>query len=101
MAGPSTSVPIRVVVADDSLLIREAVSQLLRAMAGIELVGVCSDGDSLWHTVEVARPDVVVTDVRMPPGGDDEGVRFASRARSSHPKVGVIVLTQYPEMAYG
>src|SRR5262249_24540469 len=98
---PSASPAIRVAVADDSLLIREAVSQLLRGIRGVEVVAVCSLGDALSLAMSRATPDVVVTDVRMPPGGDDEGIQFASRVRSSHPDVGVIVLTQFPELAYG
>ena len=94
-------VSIRVIVADDSLLIREAVRQMLGDVPGIELVAVCADGTELARSVEQLRPDVVVTDIRMPPGGDDEGVRFAIDARRMHPDLGVILLTQYDEPSLG
>jgi DNA-binding NarL/FixJ family response regulator len=93
--------PIRVVVADDSLLIREAARQMLGDTPGIELVEVCADGTDLARSVERHQPDVVVTDVRMPPGGDDEGLHFAIDARLTHPDMGVILLTQYAEPSLG
>jgi len=89
------------VVADDSLLIREAARQMLGDTPGIELVDVCPDGTELLRAVERHRPDVVVTDARMPPGGDDEGLRFAIDARSAYPDLGVILLTQYAEPSFG
>jgi DNA-binding NarL/FixJ family response regulator len=92
---------IRVVVADDSLLIREAARQMLGDTPGIELLAVCADGTELARAVERLRPDVVVTDVRMPPGGDEEGIRFAIDARRTHPDLGIILLTQYDEPSLG
>jgi DNA-binding NarL/FixJ family response regulator len=92
---------VRVVVADDSLLIREAARQMLGATPGIELVAVCADGTELARAVERHRPEVVVTDIRMPPGGDDEGLRFANDARRAHPELGVILLSQYDEPGLG
>jgi DNA-binding NarL/FixJ family response regulator len=89
------------VVADDSVLIREAARQMLGATAGIDLVAVCADGTELARAVEQHRPDVVVTDARMPPGGDDEGVRFAVDARRTDPHMGVVLLTQYAEPSLG
>ncbi|MET0771494.1 MAG: response regulator transcription factor [Candidatus Limnocylindrales bacterium] len=88
-------------MADDSLLIREAARQMLGATPGIDLVAICADGTELARTVEQHRPDVVVTDVRMPPGGDDEGVRFAIDARRIDPHMGVVLLTQYAEPSLG
>jgi DNA-binding NarL/FixJ family response regulator len=93
-------VPIRVVVAEDNYLVREAVVRLLEASPGIEVSGACEDLDQLLATVESEHPDVVVTDIRMPPTGTDEGVRAAKQIRETHPDVGVVVLSQYVEPAY-
>lgn len=93
--------PIRVVLADDSYLIREAMQKIIVALDGVQVAAVCGDGDSLWRAIEAERPDVVITDVRMPPSGDDEGIRVAKRLRDSYPQIGVIVLSQYAEPRYG
>ena len=92
--------PIRVVVAEDSYLIREAVERLLAAQPDIELAAVCEDLDSLMAAVESHRPDVVLTDIRMPPGDSDEGIQAAERLRETRPEVGVLVLSQYAEPRY-
>jgi DNA-binding NarL/FixJ family response regulator len=92
---------IRVALADDSYLIREAMRQVLDGAQGVEVVAVCEDGDALLDAVDRLRPAVVVTDLRMPPSGDDEGIRLAAALRSRHPDVGVVVLTQYAEPRYG
>ena len=91
--------PIRVVVAEDNYLVREAVTRLLEVDPDIEVVGVCEDFDGLIATVETEQPDVVLTDIRMPPTGTDEGVRAAAQLRQSHPELGVVVLSQYVEPA--
>ena len=91
---------IRVIVADDSYLIRESVSVMLASVPGIELVSVCCDGNELEATIAAQRPDVVVTDIRMPPWGRDEGIRIANRVRESYPEMGVLVLSQYAEPVY-
>ena len=91
---------IRVVVAEDNLLVREGIVTLLELQAGIEIAGVCGDLDALLALVDDVTPDVVVTDIRMPPDGSDEGIRAAERLRTSHPDVGVVVLSQYVEPAY-
>jgi DNA-binding NarL/FixJ family response regulator len=88
-------VPIRVVLADDHYLVREGVRGLLEAEPGIEVVAVCSDLGSLFDAVDDNEPDVVVTDIRMPPGNTDEGIQAAERLRGTHPSVGVVVLSQY------
>jgi DNA-binding NarL/FixJ family response regulator len=93
-------VPIRVVLAEDNLLIREGVSHLLDAEDGVQVVSTCGDLDALLATVETERPDVVLTDIRMPPTGTDEGIRAASRLRTTHPLVGVVVLSQYDDPGY-
>ena len=92
--------PIRVVVAEDNYLVREAVVRLLDSSPEIEIVGACEDFDDLIATVEREHPDVVVTDIRMPPTGTDEGVRAAKQLRKDHPEIGVVVLSQYVEPGY-
>ena len=93
--------PIRVVYADDSFLMRQALEAVLERLDGVEVVAGYLDGDTLLAAVEERRPDVVVTDMRMPPSGDEEGIRIANRLRQHHPSVGVVVLTQYAEPRYG
>ncbi len=92
--------PLRVVVAEDSLLVREGIVGLLSRPEDIEVVADCGDLPDLLAAVEAARPDVVVTDVRMPPGFDDEGIRAAKQLRQTHPAVGVVVLSQYVDPGY-
>ena len=92
--------PIRVVVAEDNYLVREAVVRLLESSDEVEVVGACEDYDQLLATVESAHPEVVITDIRMPPTGTDEGVRAAKQLRIDHPDIGVVVLSQYIEPTY-
>jgi DNA-binding NarL/FixJ family response regulator len=92
--------PIRVVLAEDHYLIREGVRRLLESLADIDLVAVCDDLDSLLAAVDAEHPDVVVTDIRMPPGDADEGIRAAERLRETDPDVGVVVLSQYANPTY-
>ena len=82
-------------LADDHYLIREGVRGLLEAEPDIEVVAVCSDLGSLLDAVDDNEPDVVLTDIRMPPGNTDEGIQAAERLRGTHPGVGVVVLSQY------
>ena len=91
----------RVALADDSYLIRQAMRQVLDGVDGIEVVAVCEDGAALLDVVDRLLPAVVVTDIRMPPSGDHEGIRVAAALRASHPEVGVVVLTQYLEPTDG
>jgi DNA-binding NarL/FixJ family response regulator len=93
-------VAIRVVLADDHYLVREGVRRLLETEPEIEVVAACEDLDSLLAAVDDATPDVVLTDIRMPPSGVDEGIRAAERLRETHPEVGVVVLSQYAEPRY-
>jgi DNA-binding NarL/FixJ family response regulator len=93
-------VPLRVVVAEDNLLVREGVVTLLEHQSGLEVCGSCGTYDELLDTVNAQRPDVVVTDIRMPPTGTDEGIRAALAIRDSHPEIGVVVLSQYVDPAY-
>ncbi|HEX5800950.1 MAG TPA: response regulator transcription factor [Gaiellaceae bacterium] len=92
---------LRIALADDSYLMREAISQVLSGLEGIDLTAVCNDGDSLLEAVDRDPPDVVLTDLRMPPGGDGEGIRVAHRLRETHPQLGVVVLTQFAEPHHG
>lgn len=91
---------LRVVVAEDSYLVREGVVRLLNSQAGVEVVGAYEDYDTLLAGVDAELPDVVITDIRMPPTGTDEGVRAARVIRELHPKMGVVVLSQYVEPGY-
>jgi DNA-binding NarL/FixJ family response regulator len=92
--------PVRVAVAEDSYLIRESLSEMLGNDPGIDLVAVCADGDELQATIDELDPQVVITDIRMPPSGGEEGIRIAQRLRHTRPEIGVIVLSQYAEAAY-
>ncbi len=92
---------LRVVIADDSYLVREALTHLLDSDPRVDLVATCEDGDQLTESVAAEEPDVVVTDIRMPPSGDAEGVMFANRLRISHPRIGVVVVSQYADPRYG
>jgi len=92
--------PIRVVFAEDSLLVREGVRQLLATVPEIEIVAVCDDRDSLLSAVETTKPDAVLTDIRMPPTNSDEGIEVAARLRESNPRTGVVVLSQFSEATY-
>jgi DNA-binding NarL/FixJ family response regulator len=92
--------PLRLVIAEDHLLVREGIRTLLEADPELEVVAVCGDLDSLFAAVEAERPDVVVTDIRMPPGDSDEGIQAADRLRTTHPDVGVVVLSQHATPSY-
>jgi DNA-binding NarL/FixJ family response regulator len=92
--------PIRLVLAEDNYLVREGVRRLLETQADLEVAAACGDLDSLLAAVEAEHPDVVVTDIRMPPGGADEGIRAAETLRETRPEVGVVVLSQYANPAY-
>lgn len=92
---------IRVALADDSYLVREALAHALGEAGGIDVVATCGDRDALLRAVESERPDVVVTDIRMPPSGTDEGLQVAAALRRSHPHVGVVLLSQFAEPRYG
>lgn len=91
--------PLRAVVADDSVLLRDGVVRLLED-ADIEVVAAVGDGESLVVAVAEHRPDLAIVDVRMPPTHTDEGIRAALAIRSSHPDVAVLVLSQYVEERY-
>jgi DNA-binding NarL/FixJ family response regulator len=91
---------IRVVLGEDSFVVREGIAAVLGRLAGIELVAACDDLDSLRETVDRTAPDVVLTDIRMPPTQTDEGIRLAAELRETHPRIGVVVLSQHAEPLY-
>jgi DNA-binding NarL/FixJ family response regulator len=90
----------RIVLADDSGLLRESLRRVLEAQ-GIEVVAVCEDGTSLLRLADEHRPDVVLSDIRMPPTHTDEGLRAVLEVRAKHPGIGVLLLSQYAEAEYG
>ncbi len=91
---------LRVVFADDNYLVRQGVTSLLSEIDGIDVVAVATDLDSLVSSVAEHAPDVVLTDIRMPPTHTNEGIEAAKRIRVAHPGVGVVVLSQYVEEDY-
>jgi DNA-binding NarL/FixJ family response regulator len=93
-------VPIRLVLAEDHYLVREGVRRLLETRPDVEVRAVCGNLESLLDAVEAERPDVVVTDIRMPPGDSDEGIQAAERLRETNPEIGVVVLSQYATPSY-
>jgi len=92
--------PIRVALGDDSIIVREGVRQLLAGDPGIDVVGAVGDLDSLRDVCDATKPDVLVTDIRMPPTSTDEGIRFAGELRDAQPQIGVVVLSQFSDPAY-
>ena len=91
---------LRLVLAEDSFLMREGIAALLAVDEGVDLVAACGSYDELLAAVEEHGPDVVITDIRMPPTQTDEGIQAANVLRSAHPEIGVVVLSQYVEPAY-
>ena len=100
VTGDGQGAAIRVVLADDSYLVREALDHVLAGADGIEVVASCRDRDSLRRAIEEERPDVVVTDIRMPPSDTDEGLQVAADLRQTDPRIGVVVLSQYADPRY-
>jgi DNA-binding NarL/FixJ family response regulator len=92
--------PIRLVLAEDHYLVREGIRRLLETRPDLEVAAVCGDLDSLLAAVAAEQPDVVVTDVRMPPGDTDEGIQAAARLRDTNPELGVVVLSQYANPSF-
>jgi DNA-binding NarL/FixJ family response regulator len=89
--------PVRVIIADDSHIVRESIEQILALDEGLEVTASCASRRELIEAIERGPPDVVLTDLRMPPGDDDEGIRVAVRLRETHPEIGVIVISHYVE----
>lgn len=98
--GAMTSPQLRCVLAEDSYLMREGIRLLIEEEDDLDLVASCGDLGSLLDAVEEHAPDVVITDIRMPPTNSDEGIRAARELRDQHPDVGVLVLSQYVEPAW-
>ena len=90
---------MRVVIADDTMLMREGTARLLEE-AGVQVVGKADDAQKLLRIVATEHPDVAIVDIKMPPTHTDEGLVAAERIRTSHPEVGVLVLSQYLESRY-
>jgi DNA-binding NarL/FixJ family response regulator len=91
------AVAVRIVVAEDNLLVREGIVRLLSTAPDLDVVAACEDYDGVLAAVEREDPDVVLTDIRMPPTSTDEGVQLARALHLSHPKVGVVVVSQFSE----
>lgn len=91
---------IKLVLAEDNYIVREGIVRMLESHPGIELAGACGDLDSLYEMVRENRPQVVLTDIRMPPTGTDEGIQAANTFRDSTPEMGVVVLSQHDEAEY-
>jgi DNA-binding NarL/FixJ family response regulator len=92
--------PVRIALGEDNLIVREGVRQLLEGDPELRVVAAVGDGRSLREACDRERPDVVITDIRMPPTGTDEGIRLAEWLRESHPEIGVVVLSQYADPVY-
>jgi DNA-binding NarL/FixJ family response regulator len=92
--------PIRIALGEDSLIVREGIRQLLAIDPAVEIVAAVSDADSLREACATLQPDVVLTDIRMPPSNTDEGIRLAGELRDSHPGIGVVVLSQFADPLY-
>jgi DNA-binding NarL/FixJ family response regulator len=92
--------PIRVLLAEDNALLRQGLARLIESRSGLELVGTAEDLPTLLVQFDELEPDVVVTDIRMPPTGTDEGIRAASEISARRPDTGVVVLSQYAEPPY-
>jgi DNA-binding NarL/FixJ family response regulator len=99
IAQSVSGAPVRVVLAEDSVLLREGIASLL-ADAGFEIVGQAGTAEQLLLKVRSYKPDVAIVDIRMPPTHTDEGLRAAQEIREQHPGVGVLVLSQYVESGY-
>jgi DNA-binding NarL/FixJ family response regulator len=91
---------IRVLLGEDNVLLREGMRGLLSGADGIEVVASCGDLATALERLDALRPDVVVTDIRMPPTGTDEGVQIARHCQAEHPDTGVLLLSQYVDPAY-
>lgn len=88
---------LRVALADDSYLVREGLRQVLGGVPELKLIAVCDDVYSLVEAIDKDRPNVVVSDIRMPPFRDREGIRLAGQLRETHPEIGVVILSQYAD----
>jgi len=90
---------MRVVVAEDAMITREGLVRLLEE-AGVDVVAETQDADELLRKVAATHPDAAIVDIRMPPTNTDEGIRFATDLRDSHPAIGVVILSQFADPTY-
>jgi DNA-binding NarL/FixJ family response regulator len=97
---PVSGSPLRVVIAEDEFLVREGLRRALEETQGVEVVGATADLDELRRAVEETDPDIVVTDIRLPPTHGDEGIRFAQELREHRPSTAVVVLSKHADPAY-
>jgi DNA-binding NarL/FixJ family response regulator len=93
----SGAVAVRIVVAEDNVLVREGIVRLLSAEPDVDVVRACADYDTVLAAIDEEGPDVVLTDIKMPPNSTDEGIRLARHLRTSHPNIGVVVVSQYSD----
>jgi DNA-binding NarL/FixJ family response regulator len=100
MLVPAPGLPVRVVIGEDNYLVREGIRQLLDDVDSVEVAGVGVDLDTVHAAVERHDPDVLITDIRMPPSNTDEGLRIAYRLRQERPHVGVVILSQHADPEY-
>jgi DNA-binding NarL/FixJ family response regulator len=91
---------LRVILAEDNYLARAGIVSVLESIDDVDLVAACSDLETARDAIDSARPDVVVTDIRMPPDHSDEGIRLADELRTTQPEVGVVVLSQHTDPLY-
>ena len=91
---------LKVVLAEDNVLVREGIARVIDREPDLDLAGMAEDLPSLLALVKEVEPDVVITDIRMPPTGTDEGIQAANQLRTDHPSIGVVVLSQYAEPSY-
>ncbi len=92
--------PLKIVYAEDNYLVREGVVRLIATQPDLEVAAVCDDLDSLLSAVDEHNPDVVLTDIRMPPSHTNEGIAAAKELRATHPSIGIVVLSQFDDPAY-
>jgi DNA-binding NarL/FixJ family response regulator len=92
--------PIRIVLADDAYLVRVALKHLVEGIETMAIVGECDDARAVPGLLDEQRADLLITDIRMPPSGQDEGIRLAASLRSTHPALGVLVLSAYADVSY-
>ena len=93
-------VPIRIVLGEDSFIVREGLREMLASAPELTLEAECEDAETLMREIDARRPDVVLTDIRMPPTHTDEGIRLAAHLRAAHPEIGVVVLSQFADPGY-
>jgi DNA-binding NarL/FixJ family response regulator len=91
---------LRIALGEDNFLVREGIRRLLAGEPDIEVVGTAGDLQELINVIDTTGPDVVLTDIRMPPEHKDEGIQAAEHCRTRHPEMGVILLSQYVDPAY-